>query len=94
MASLCEWFLMLLGPFVLGCYVMGPLVMGPYVGAPHTYDHEGEKGEADGDNDVLCHVALAEALLQHRLVPAAHESLLLLKGLSHETDLAFDDKHG
>jgi hypothetical protein len=37
----------------------------------YTYDHEGEEGEADGDNDVLCHVALAEALLQHRLVPAA-----------------------
>jgi hypothetical protein len=61
---------------------------------PYTYDHEGKEGEADGDNDVLCHVALAEALLQHRLVPAAHESLLLLKGLSCETDLAFDDMHG
>ncbi len=39
--------------------------------SPYTYDHEGKEGEADGDNDVLCHVALAEALLKHRLVPAA-----------------------
>jgi hypothetical protein len=45
----------------------------------YTYDHEGKEGEADGDNDVLCHVALAEALLQHRLIPAAqghHVSLV------------------
>ena len=35
----------------------------------YTYDHEGEQAEADGQDDVLCHVALPETLLQHRLVP-------------------------